>query len=391
MYLPIGVCRPLGDDSGYVVELTVPDIASVLAYAFTTIQVQKAATATGSYSDDVLIPLVAGTSFYSTSSNAYLITTWFRYRFETTNGLVFSPWSPPFPVQTPRNSTRAYLRQETAKGMGFYDSGTTTAAGSTTQVVDSAKSFSVLTTNAWANAWIKMTGGAASGNVRRIAGYEVATGAFTPTPALSDVSGVGAAYELYREVSPDLIDDAVNDALQIVQMTDQTPLTTQANRPRYPLPYWLQDEEDLLAVSQRSGIGATTVERLRERYSPLAKSDYHIESEQGELLLVFHAPPAANAIYRLTYRRAIVPHPDLKLTADADTVNVHLKQLDAIKTLAAVKVCERVIQGARTNEVLDAWKGRHMKYLADWQAIQYDNDDWRSVDARDRRPPVWVR
>ncbi len=389
---PIGTARAYSDasDGGVLVEIAVPDIDRIMTVYGSTgkLQIQSASSATGSYSDVITVALAAGVNHYEYAHAAGTTSTWYRYRYETTDGsTTLSQWSDVFPGTMPRPHTLQTIRQDVAKFLGLYGSGTTTAAGSASTAVDTGKIDARLTTNAWQGGWIKLTGGTYTGTVAGISAYAPATGTFTYTPVTAGASGSGSTYELYREVSPTTIDQCINEALQTLTESASFYLTCEASRTVYPVPYWLKDENDVIGIWQRVGRGDTSVEYENVRWTGVSKLGYYFERNQQEMVLVLNGSLGANTILRVTARRPIIAHPDLKLTADSDTVTV---ELENVRILASLKVVENIIQGARTNEATKVWEKRYAKLLADWQSVIYDESDWRSVDWQDHRPPVWV-
>jgi hypothetical protein len=392
-YPPIGSARlnPTAPSTEVILEIVVPDVETVLA-AYTVVQVQSATSAAGSYSDLTTFDLTSGQTFYSTTQTG-APTTWFRYRFETSNGLVFTDWSPVFTC-APTGQTFQTIRQELAKEMGMYGSGTTTAAGSTSTVVDSSQIVSILTTNAWQGGWLKMTSGDASGQVSRIASYAIASGTFTVSPVFSAASGSGKTYELYRDLGPTDLDEAINDALRHVMVEDEFLLagdtaTAAVGRKEYPLPYWVKKKAQVRGLDRMRAPGTDDEnERLNATWVPVLEGTYELRDNTQALSVVFDHGIAANSVYRVRLIRPYTTDFALRVTSDSTVVNVPLHD---IIVAAKYQAYDRLVQAAPPNAKRQEWETRRNRAKAAWHDLlaRYYPRSSRLVEPGKQVSVVW--
>src|SRR3990172_4232677 len=110
--------------------------------------------------------------------------------------------------------TRAALRQKLSRDYLYdYISGTGTAAGSTTTLVDSARAGKA--NDYYLNWWIIVTSGNQSGDIREVdVSYTDSSGTFTWTAVLTGAPGT-ATYELHR-IPPSVKHAALNRAARTV-------------------------------------------------------------------------------------------------------------------------------------------------------------------------------
>lgn len=126
---------------------------------------------------------------------------------------------------------------ELAKVLGYVISSTTTADGSTTTLIDSARVTEV--DDFWNGGTLWITSGTYSGNSRKVTDFLNSIGMFTFSPALAGAPGTGNTYSVINGDWPkEMLIQFINQALQ--DMGDvpaiDTSLTTTANTARYALP-----------------------------------------------------------------------------------------------------------------------------------------------------------
>jgi hypothetical protein len=157
-YPPIGIAY-INEDGTAAIEVAVPDIASVIASygADGLIRIQSTSTnpPTSGFSNLTTISLVSGQTFYETTTSSSGTAWWYRYRFENASGSTTSAWSDGFPSRPMGSANHSFqlCRQEVARELGMYASGTTTATGSTTTVVCSSFVNAIANTNFWKGGW----------------------------------------------------------------------------------------------------------------------------------------------------------------------------------------------------------------------------------------------
>jgi len=96
------------------VRITVENVEALIAGGFVEIQLERATTPGGSFSNIVDLPLVAGTFYYSYSDVNGTVLSWYRYRFHD-NVATGSDYSNPFQVA---GISRAKIRQYTLEKYG---------------------------------------------------------------------------------------------------------------------------------------------------------------------------------------------------------------------------------------------------------------------------------
>jgi hypothetical protein len=392
-YPPVGIARPNLNSAAaeIIIEVAVPDITAVMV-DYSKLQIQSASSAAGSYGDLVTLDLVAGTTFYTTEQTG-TVATWLRYRFENNAGNSTTDWSPVFTC-APTGQTFQTIRQELAKEMGMYGSGTTTAAGSTSTVVDSSQIVSILTTNAWQGGWLKMTSGDASGQVSRIASYAIASGTFTVSPVFSAASGSGKTYELYRDLGPTDLDEAINDALRHVMVEDEFLLagdtaTAAVGRKEYPLPYWVKKKAQVRGLDRMRAPGTDDEnERLNATWVPVLEGTYELRDNTQALSVVFDHGIAANSVYRVRLIRPYTTDFALRVTSDSTVVNVPLHD---IIVAAKYQAYDRLVQAAPPNAKRQEWETRRNRAKAAWHDLlaRYYPRSSRLVEPGKQVSVVW--
>lgn len=372
-YPPIGVVRLLPDAGGLRVEISVPDIASAIDAFGTTgvLRIHNATSATGSFSNHAAVTLVADETFYPSYDTDGAVTTWFRYRFENAGATVVSAWSPVF-VCAPYGLAFGTMRQELAKEMGMYASGTTTAAGSSSTVVDSGKIVSISNTNQWRGGWLKMTSGAANGEVRNISDYAIGTGIFTVTPVLSGGSGSSATYEVYRDMSPTDLDEAINDALMLLHIEDEHVFSgdkvdpTFLSRREYQMPMTITKRSQIIGLERHMSWGEVEGERRMSRWEPVGNGGHMIREQDGAVWILFYESPGANSVYRVRYLRPYTYAHDLRITADTTQVTLPLQD---VITAAKYQAYDRLIKMAPPNAKNEEWVRRRNEARASWHKL----------------------
>ena len=116
-------------------------------------------------------------------------------------------------------TSRLLVRQAVAARLYVYDTfltGTATAAGSTTTMVDTKLISSMAGANQFERYWLYCDSTTASaapeGEARMVSSYDPATGTLTVDPGFTVALGTGTAatYELHPVLHPDRINEAIN-------------------------------------------------------------------------------------------------------------------------------------------------------------------------------------
>jgi len=120
-------------------------------------------------------------------------------------------------------STRIAIRQAIAAklyGSDTFLTGTATAAGSTTTMVDTKLVSTVAGANQYVGYWLycdtTTASAAPEGEARMVSQYAPSTGTLTVDPAFTVAVGTGTAatYELHPVLHPDRLNEAINWALE---------------------------------------------------------------------------------------------------------------------------------------------------------------------------------
>ena len=154
-------------------------------------------------------------------------------------------------------ATLKTLRQELAKVLGTFASGTATG-GSRVTLVDSAGLLDPLASgDSYGSHWLLITSGALAGQVRKVSSYEPTTGTLTVNRAYSPSGPSGGElYELHGSLSPLELADCINRALSRCLYTTTHQITTVAGQREYSLPAWVTDPWQVYSVRKRYGEAA---------------------------------------------------------------------------------------------------------------------------------------
>lgn len=159
--------------------------------------------------------------------------------------------------------TRAALRQAVAARMmrtvvGVAGGGSTVALADPDQLQDSGASDDV-----WTGAWLHITAGANTGEVRRVTVYDPASGSVTVNrPFAQPIDGT-TEYELLRLLSPEELHQAIDDTLARCWRRTLADLKPDADDQRqFPLPAWVTRRQQVVEVWERRG-GSPGGEHLR--------------------------------------------------------------------------------------------------------------------------------
>ena len=370
------------------ISISVPDIATKIAtYVVTTgvIRVHRATSKNGSYSSLTTIALVTDQTYYEYDDTSGGASHWYKYRFENAAATTVSEWSLPFPGRSPITRTRQQVRQEVAKEMGMYESGTLTTVTSSASAADSSKISTLLSTDAYRAHWIKNTSGATDGQTRRVGAFTVATRAFAITPVFSASPTADSTYELYRDCHPDDIDDAINDALEVLTYREEFRFSAEQHKTIYAMPYWLASPQDILSMEQLYSWGETTGEGENERWAPVS-GGYTPQEVAGEIIIHFWGAPSENSVFRVWALKSHVATAEDRLTADTDTTFAPLQDL----VVGAQVGVYKKLRNATPNQATHAWDKRHTELAAEWAAISRRQHVWRSVAVRGLTQEQWA-
>lgn len=147
--------------------------------------------------------------------------------------------------------TLKILRQELAGLLRTLTLGTVDSATTTTftdaDLIDSGESETL-----YDRAWVKL-----NGEVRRVvpAGYDMADGTITVGRAFTSVPSAGDAYEIHKFVSPDELDECINQALVSLWYDREQVIPIVADQTDYDLAdyEWITNQDQVISVAVRIG------------------------------------------------------------------------------------------------------------------------------------------
>ncbi len=289
----------------------------------------------------------------------------------------------------PAGRTRRELRELVAKVFGW-QSGTATG-GSTTTVVDS--SLARYADDYWigASLWLAAKANAPGGYTSWVTDFVSSSGTLTVSPAFADACAAGDAYQLFRYVSKEQIDDAINEVAKGGYAHHH--LTPNAD---LSLMYEINAAPNLMRVEQ-----VMTVWRLSLNDSslrPVEVKGWQVEEDQGVLTLRLpYAPPADDDLW-LVYQigEGGLISDDTRTTVPADLIRAR-----AVVFLLQNILVDQDAQG------LEKW-GQQLRYWSeelgrverlyqlpmrrvrvyDWREVERLEQPWASYGLRDRFAPL---
>jgi hypothetical protein len=282
----------------------VEDITQRLADGYTIIELERATTAGGSYSQIATKTLVALTYNYTIADSTGELNKWYRYRFSDAAAFV-SEYSNPF---QPDGLTLKKIRQNVLNeyGVGLVFNAT---AGSTTTVTttDPKVKSSIFSSTRGKGTWLLPTSGAEIGNYRMISSPNPTTGVLTVEPAWGTGPGSGDEFEWHFNTSPDELDRAINRGLARYWFVDTIPIPGVADQREYSLSAypWLTQRRQVLDLHYYP---STTVNR-----TPWGVGGrwWNTMRDRDQLKLLIEPPIATTVIlYLVTARHMDKLHTD---------------------------------------------------------------------------------
>lgn len=113
------------------------------------------------------------------------------------------------------------LRLLLGRAVGAYFAGTTSATGTTSALIDAAGASNLLSypDGYWDDGYVRITSGAADGDVRKIATFTQSTGTIVPRGVFSAAIAASVTYELYKSFNPTTeLDQAIIDVVSQRQL-----------------------------------------------------------------------------------------------------------------------------------------------------------------------------
>lgn len=225
------------------VYVTVEDVAAQIALGYTEVQLHRATTVSGSYSEVADEDLDADVYSYELTDSSGDLTMWYKYRFSDA-AASHSDFSNPFQLD---GITRKMIRQHAIE---TYDAGLTllsTSGGSST---------SILTTDyrvkgagrddRWKGNWILPTTGNRATETRQVTASVVSTGALT-VAAMTGALADGDELELHKLADPAVWNAAINRGCRRYHVIERVPIIGVAGQYEYSLDDlpWLQSADDI--------------------------------------------------------------------------------------------------------------------------------------------------
>lgn len=214
----------------------------------------------------------------------------------------------------PAGRSRAEFRRMVAKVFGHW-SGTATGSGSTTTLPDTRLSRYVDDHFIGVQCWVKWKATSAAGYTAYVTDFVSLTGLLTFTPALGAAVASGDAYELFRYVTKDDIEDALNEVCKGGQAIHTlTPTTDQSLDYDISAIGTLHRPSQILGVMYRSLGDTGTI--------PVAIRGYTIQENAGVLTLRLPWAPNTSDTVWVVYEigEQGMVHDDDMTTLPADLV-----------------------------------------------------------------------
>jgi hypothetical protein len=387
---------------GPLISLSVPDIDAVLE-DYESIQLERAASYGGSYALVTTITLVADDTEYSYRDASGVATSYYRYRYYHSTGPVASSYSEPFAASFAPTTTRQELRQRAAYRLGAGQaygvppteftfpgpSGTTTGAGSTTTIVCSTFASSSFMDTGSATAskvfdgwFIRITSGAQAGTERRVAdaGLNESNGTFTVSPAWAGAPGSGVTFELYGcGLSSSEWDQFLDAARVDLWYPTEVVITGVQSQTEYPLPYWIEREDQILGLAQRTG--ATLAQHRYDRGYEFQT----LPQEGGGVVLYLPGGISANSVWTLECQRHPAP-----FTSDTAAVPLAEQYQKVWWLTAAMRAAQAKAQSPLGMTEQTKFWGERFKALSDELDSFVSQIGWKKQAPARRRPMVAV-
>lgn len=196
------------------------------------------------------------------------------------------------------------LRQTLGLSVGECIVSTLTGTPTATVLYDETLADSGESAQLYQGAYLLMTSGAQSGQVRRVSEYAQANGALTMGRAFSSAPAAGDTYEMHKLMAPADLNRCINEGLGRCWYLTREELTIVEGQREYALSgyTWLTQPAQVVNVLWKSGDTASAY-----RYNPL--DWYHVSEDAGELTL--HIRPYTAESTDALVLQAIRPYEEL--------------------------------------------------------------------------------
>jgi len=244
----------------------------------------------------------------------------------------------------PGGRSRRELRELVARVFGWQRGQAT--GGSTTTIVDS-RLGSRYADDYWigAHAWLESKANAPAGYASWVSDFAATTGTLTVGPAFGAACANGDYYQLFRYVTKDQIDDALNEVCKggLAQhaLTINTDLT---------LDYSLNGVADLLRAEQV--IGVYRHDLADDMVQPTELAGWRIEEDRGIFTLRLADAPETNDALWIVFEigEGGLAYDDMRTTVPADLVRAR----------AVVQLMQGIITD-QDQQGLEKW-GQQLRY-----------------------------
>lgn len=214
------------------INLTVEDVTARLL-TYDRIELERATTVDGSYSNITDILLVSGTFYYSFEDSGGDLNKWYRYRFRNDVGPVNSDYSDPFRVEgVSRLRARQRALSEYDAGIVLVNTGTDSNKITT---ADYRFNSSLFRADKGKGSWLLPTSGNNDGVARIISASDPTNGTLTVLPAWSGAFVNDDTVEWHWLANPTVWDDAINRGLVRYWFVDKIPIAGVADQDEYDL------------------------------------------------------------------------------------------------------------------------------------------------------------
>lgn len=226
------------------VRIIVEDVATQLL-TYDTVELERSATVSGSYSQVATAPLVAGEFYYSVADSGGDLNKWYRYRFHKTTPLANSDYSDPFRVDGVTR-LRAIQAAIAKYGSGIVVVNTGADADKVT-TDDHRVKTSLFRTDRGKGTWLWPTSGNNDEVARIISTTDPVNGTMTVLPAFGGNFANGEEVEWHWLVDRIEWNNALNRGMARYWYVERVPLVGVANQEEYDLSVipFLRDPEQV--------------------------------------------------------------------------------------------------------------------------------------------------
>lgn len=230
------------------IRIVVEDIAEQLAAGVTRIELERAMSAGGSFSQVTTETLVADTYAYDIADATGTSAHWYRYRLANAGQTITTEYSDPFQVDTwNRRRIRQYAMQEIADGGIVIAAAASGCDGNTLATLDRRIKHSSFPTTRGQGTWLHPVAGGGTallvGQTRMIASGSPSAGTFNVEPDWSGTPASGDLFEWHWLADPDDWNLAINEACKRYWYVEIVPVPGVDGQVDYSLESfpWLKD------------------------------------------------------------------------------------------------------------------------------------------------------